>query len=44
MIFDTLFTEETGLPDSYAENEIAQATDNIYQFVFSNAQYVRFGA
>jgi len=44
MIFDTLFTEETGLPDSYADDEIGRATDAIYQFVYSNTQFARSDA
>ncbi len=37
MIFDTLFTDETGLPGSYKDDEINIATDKIYQFVYAHS-------
>jgi len=35
MIYDTLYTDETGLPGSYDAEEINVATDRVYQFVYS---------
>ncbi len=37
MIFDTLYTDATGLPEAYADDEINSAADAVYQFVYSQA-------
>lgn len=37
MIYDTLYTEEGGLPGSYADEEIGVASDKIYQFVYARS-------
>ena len=37
MIFDTLYTDETGLPEAYGDDEINHAADAVYQFVYSQA-------
>ena len=42
MIFDTLFKDETGLPDSYGDKDIQSVTEAIYAHVYSQPQ--RMGA
>ena len=41
LIYDTLFKDETGLPDSYDDGEIQASTEKIYQFVYT--QPMRMG-